>query len=127
MADKCPFRHRLFLAGGCLLMAMLAGCSRAPKTFTAGSVSYKSDVQVLLQGTCRCHVDNPTPPGQLNLTTYEDLMKGGRSGPQVMPARPDSSNLYNRAKRGEMPPTSPLADEDIRTLRRWIEQGAKNN
>jgi hypothetical protein len=80
-----------------------------------------------MRGACRCHVDNSTPPGKLDLTTYASLMQGSTSGRQVVPMLPESSNLYRRVSRGEMPPTSPLAPEDVRIIRRWIEQGAKDN
>jgi hypothetical protein len=109
----------------CLLFA-LAGCGKSPSgTGTAGTMTYNNDVRIIFHQSCRCHVDNVSPPSRLNLSTYADLMNGSASGRQVIPYFPDSSNLYRRVVRGEMPPTGTLYPEDIRTLRKWIAQGAK--
>lgn len=52
------------------------------------------------------------------------MLKPSASGVQILPDQPDSSNLYRRVNRGEMPPTGRLAGEDIRVIYRWIRQGA---
>jgi len=111
----------------CVICGLLASSGCGHGGSGGNRVSYREDVRTVLLGACRCHVDNLTPPGGLDLTHYESLMKGSASGRQVVAAHPESSNLYRRVSRGEMPPTSPLAPEDIRTIGKWIEQGAKNN
>lgn len=101
---------------------LISGCGSAPP-----KSSFRNDVRTIFWGNCRCHVDNVSPPAGLDLTAYDRLMNGGRVGSEIVPFKPDSSNLYRRVARGEMPPTGKLANEDIRIIRRWIEPGAKNN
>ena len=107
-----------------LLSSAFLGCGTSPSgTAVAGRVSYRNDVRPIVQQFCRCHVDNVSPPGGLNLTARLDMLKPSASGVQILPGQPDSSNLYRRVNRGEMPPTGRLAAEDIKVVYRWIRQG----
>jgi hypothetical protein len=109
-----------------LVMGAFPGCGPAPSgTAVAGKVSYQDDVRPIVQQFCRCHIDNVSPPAGLNLTGYDSMFKSSISGRQIIPAQPDSSNLYRKVARGEMPPTGKLADEDIKVIRNWIKQGAR--
>jgi uncharacterized membrane protein len=119
----------LGLAAAALLAA--TGCERTQ------AVSYQKDVVPILDKHCKyCHT-----PGQagyvvsgFELGTYETLMKGTQFGPVVLPGDPLTSVLVMliegrvdpslRMPHGEA--TTPTADE-ILTIRRWVEQGAKNN
>ena len=115
---------------GCLVAVILSGCGSAPSgSGHAGAIAnehltYNNDVKQIVQMSCRCHVDNVSPPSRLNLSSYADMMKPSASGRQIVPTQPDSSNLYRRVSRGEMPPMGKLMNEDIRTFREWIRQGA---
>jgi Planctomycete cytochrome C len=99
-------------------------------------VSYKLDVQPILQARCsQCH----TPGGKgfqtsgLDLTSYEGLMKGTKHGPMVVPGDPLTSNLIvlveGRAKPEVRMPHGqrPLLKQQTEILRLWVKQGAKNN
>jgi hypothetical protein len=117
---------------GCAAAALLVatGCARQ-------AVSYQKDVLPILDKHCKyCHV-----PGQagyvvsgFELGSYETLMKGTQFGPVVLPGDPLTSVLVMliegrvdpslRMPHGEA--TTPSEDE-ILTIRRWVEQGAKNN
>ncbi|MEO0107651.1 MAG: c-type cytochrome domain-containing protein [candidate division WOR-3 bacterium] len=109
-----------------LLVLSVACPSCPPGTGTAGSrTSYRGDIQQIFRSSCRCHIENASPPGGLDLSTYEALMRGSSTGQQVTRALPESSNLFRRVSKGEMPPTGPLARDDIRLLREWIRQGAR--
>jgi hypothetical protein len=107
------------------------GCERTP------TVSYQKDVVPILDKHCKsCHV-----PGQagyvvsgFELGSYETLMKGTQFGPVVLPGDPLTSVLVMLIE-GRVDPslkmphgdaTTPSAEE-ILTIRRWVEQGAKNN
>ena len=119
----------LGLAAAALLAA--TGCQREQV------VSYQKDVVPILDKHCKsCHM-----PGQagyvvsgFELGTYETLMKGTQFGPVVLPGDPLTSVLVMLIE-GRVDPslkmphgdaTTPTADE-ILTIRRWVEQGAKNN
>ena len=68
------------------------------------------------------------------LAGYESLMKGTRFGPVVLPGDPMTSVLVMliegrvdpsiRMPHGEGPP---LSEAEILTIRRWVEQGARDN
>lgn len=109
-----------------------AGCARTPP-----EASYKADVQPILEKHCKaCHT-----PGQsgyvvsgFDLENYDSLMKGTTYGPVVLPGDPLTSALVmlieGRADPSlEMPhgDAAPLTPDEVQTIRRWVEQGAKNN
>jgi len=109
-----------------------AGCQRAP-----AEVSYKADVAPILEKHCKsCHT-----PGQagyvasgFDLQGYDSLMKGTRYGPVVLPGDPLTSALVMLIE-GRVDPSikmphggvNPMTDAEIKTIRLWVEQGAKNN
>jgi len=103
---------------------------QAPKT------SFAEDVFPIFKGRCAdCH--RPGGAGYeasgLDLTTYEGLMKGTKHGPMVIPGDPDSSNLmwlldWRASPELRMPHgTKKLSTCDRTEIRRWIQEGAKNN
>ena len=109
--------------------AMLAACGQK-------EISFKSDVQPILKQYCmECHVDGGKgfQRSGLLMTSYESLMKGTQFGPIVKPGdsltsvmimlvegRADSSIKMPHGK-------DPLPQEKIDLLKKWVEQGAKNN
>jgi WD40 repeat protein len=74
----------------------------------------------------KCH--NPDKKkGDLDLTSYAGVMKGGGSGSVVMSGNPDASKLFRVLKHLEdptMPPNKPpLAEKDLEVFRKWIVDG----
>ena len=68
------------------------------------------------------------------METYEDFMRGTKYGPMVIPGDSAGSNLLvlmeGRADPSIKMPHGGLESvpqADIDTIRRWIDQGAKNN
>jgi uncharacterized membrane protein len=113
-------------------MALLGSCAKPPPV-----VSYQADVLPILEKHCKaCHV--PGQPGYIvsgfDLEGYESLMKGTHYGPVVLPGDALTSTLVmlieGRASpalkmpHGDAPP---MSSDEIRTIRMWVEQGAKNN
>ena len=99
-------------------------------------VSFATDVQPIIARHClECHADGK--PGQeksgLKLGSYDDLMRGTRFGPIVKPGDSLSSVLTmlveGRADASLKMPhgRASLSQENIRLLKMWVEQGAKNN
>ena len=93
-------------------------------------VSYHREVLPLLRARCAgCHRPGEAE-GKLDLTTFDGLMSGGRSGPSVVPGDPDASLLIELVvpwdeEPPEMPEDDePLTEEEVSLLRRWIESGA---
>ena len=115
----------------CLLPLIMAACTGEP------TVSYSQDVKPIIDQNCiSCH--QPNKPGEIasgfNMTTYDDLMKGGRFGPMVIPGDVEGSNMIVLMEGRADPSISmphgkekPVTTGDIRTIRLWIKQGARNN
>ena len=78
-----------------------------------------------------CHGRRRQEAG-LDLRTREGLLKGGKSGPAIVPGRPDESLLVRRIAAQEMPPPElqekfsvrGLTSAEFDKLRRWISAGA---
>jgi hypothetical protein len=84
------------------------------------------DKQVLpiLQANClKCHGAEAKIRGGLKLTSREDILKGGDSGPAVDLDKPHTSRLLQaiRYEEGlEMPPKGKMSAKDIAVLTRWV-------
>jgi mono/diheme cytochrome c family protein len=128
---RCTVHARTFLPAAVLAAAAWSGVALAEE-----EVSYKLDVQPILQSRCvECH----QPGGQgyeasgLDLTSYKGLMKGTKHGAIVVPGEPFTSNLMvlveGRADpKVRMPHNQrPLLKQQIEILRLWVKQGAKDN
>jgi hypothetical protein len=90
-----------------------------------------AQVQSILESKClECH--NPSKiKGKLLMDTAEALLKGGDSGPALVPGKPDESSLIKRLvlpadDDDVMPPKGgPLPADQIALLKRWVAEGAK--
>jgi hypothetical protein len=110
---------------------VLAACEKAE------TVSYSEDVRPILNEHCmECH--KVGGKGQvesgMSMESYEALMAGTEYGPMVIPGDSFGSNLVvlieGRADPSIYMPKGkhgPLSDEQIQTIKTWIDQGAKNN
>lgn len=92
-------------------------------------VDFARDILPVLTSRCRvCHTGD-SAQAKLNIHTRADLLKGGVSGPAIVPGDSAASLLIRRVegKAGpRMPPTgAPLDPEVIRALKTWIDTGAK--
>jgi len=97
------------------------------------NVSYFRDIRPIFQSQCHgCH-QPAKRGGEYEMTTFAGLFKGGESGDAaIVPGKPDSSSVVDQItpKNGEaaMPKGKPaLTSVQIETVRRWIEQGAKDD
>jgi mono/diheme cytochrome c family protein len=70
--------------------------------------------------------------GGLDLRTLASMLKGGKSGPVMVPGHPQQSLILKRIQSGEMPPKKELMDVSIKVitpvetgkLTEWIRAGA---
>ncbi len=70
-----------------------------------------------------CHGQEPAPGG-LDLRTLEATLKGSENGPVVVEGASELSILIRMVSSGSMPPPgvgSPLTEQDIDSLRAWID------
>ena len=116
-------------------LKLLARWIRAGAATSAASTPDKvSQWTVLPILQLRCTVCHGTRirEGELDLRTRESIVQGGKSGPAIVPGKPDESLLLRRIHAGEMPPKrklvefsiKPMEDSEIELVSRWIEQGA---
>ena len=127
---------RLLVISGSLVLgaAVLQGCER-----TEPAVSYAKDVKPLLATRCLdCHSEAKQGEGfvktGLSMDSYDALMKGTKFGNVVKPGESFTSALVMLVE-GRADPSikmphgdkEGLSQAEIETLRKWIDQGARNN
>jgi len=122
-----------------LLVAAVLTVLSFPALATAaqGETSYKNDVVPIIHDYClNCH--EPGGKGYeksgLNMTSYESLMKGTKFGAVIKPG--DSfTSIFIQVIEGrvhasiKMPygMSGGLAKDKIEILKKWVDQGAKEN
>ncbi len=97
-----------------------------PKVQAAREQFFEQSVRPLLVENCySCHGEKKQKGG-LRLDSLEGILKGGESGPAVVPGKPEESLLVVAVnyEGPEMPPTGKLAPEKIAVLARWVSLGA---
>ena len=91
---------------------------------------YEKQVQPLLAENCyQCHSHQADKiKGSFVLDSREGLLKGGETGPAIVPGQPEKSLLIKAVRRIEedlqMPPKKTLAKEQVAILVEWIQMGA---
>jgi mono/diheme cytochrome c family protein len=92
----------------------------------------ENEVMPIFQMRCTvCH-GKRKQEGGLDLRTQASRMKGGKSGPALVPGKPEESLLMKKVLSGEMPPAKmlyefavrPPSSSEVEVLRHWIEAGA---
>ena len=87
---------------------------------------FEKQIRPLLAEHCQsCHGDGKQEGG-LQLTSRALLMKGGETGPVIVPSQPEESLLIRAVEylnEPKMPPKQKLPDADIARLRRWVAMG----
>ena len=95
----------------------------------SGSSQDAVQVQSILHERCHsCH-NARLLQGGLSLQTLTDVLKGGASGPALVPGSSGDSLLFQRVsgvREPRMPfRKEPLTPQELALLRRWIDQGAR--
>jgi Protein of unknown function (DUF1553)/Protein of unknown function (DUF1549)/Planctomycete cytochrome C len=89
-------------------------------------------VQFILEVKCsQCHGRKEQKSG-LDLRTRESMLKGGKSGPALVPGAPLKSAIVKRIAADEMPPRDlryplsikPVTESELQLIRQWINVGA---
>ena len=145
--------RRIAGVGLVALVALAAGCSggsdreatgggqaragggerTAPGTNTGATALYTTQVLPILKTNCyRCH-GGMNHRGGLNVQTQAGMMKGGKSGVDVIAGDPEHSLLVismrhegssEKPKPMPPPPRPKLSDAEIAVVARWIKEGA---
>lgn len=89
---------------------------------------FETDIQPLLQRNCgKCHSDT-VRKGELDLSSFSGIIRGGETGDPLIAESVDESLLWIVVEAGDMPPDDQpqLVDTERELIRRWIESGAKS-
>ena len=87
---------------------------------------FEQSVRPLLAENCySCHGDKKQKGG-LRLDSLQAILKGGESGPAVVPGKPEESLLVEAINYEglEMPPNGKLDPAKVAILTRWVSLGA---
>ena len=126
--------HARAVGRGVLLWAVMligiSSCTQEPH------VSYRTQIEPILQEHCKeCHSLNGEgyKKSGFSVESYEQLMKGTKFGAVIIPGAAVTSTLYILITGKADPSISmphgrkPISDHDIKLIKTWIDQGAKNN
>src|SRR3954471_18503842 len=94
----------------------------------ANDTQFEREVRPVLVERCvKCH-GPAKASGGLRLDSREPLLKGGDSGPAVVPGKPADSRLVKAIRREKgvepMPPDKALAPTAVAALETWVRDGA---
>jgi mono/diheme cytochrome c family protein len=113
------------------LIPLLAFGATAIQAVAQDGAFFERRIRPLLIEHCtECHGDDEKVlRGGLSLSNVGSILRGGDSGPVLVPGHPESSSLYIAITYAdpefEMPPSGRLTDEEIADVRVWIERGAE--
>ena len=128
MAKRAPVAAFLFLTPAIILSfksIARAQVPAAPPSVTSGY--FETKVQPIFQKNCYgCHAAAAT--SGLRVDSMEALLKGGNSGPAIVPGDPDKSLLVIAVRQTDndlkMPKGGKLKPEEVAVLEEWVKAGA---
>jgi hypothetical protein len=112
-------------------LALSASAANAPKLTPVQTEFFESKIRPLLVENCyKCHSAGAEKlKGGLLLDTRDGVLKGGDTGPAIVPGKPDDSLLIKAVRYADkdlqMPPSDKkLPDNLIASLEQWVRMGA---
>ena len=96
-----------------------------------GKINQHDVLPILLLRCATCH-GRQRQKNELDLRTREAMLRGGKSGPALVPGNPEESLIIRKIKAREMPPRAdlakysvkPVAPYELEKLVEWISAGA---
>ncbi len=114
-------------------LLIVVGIAACDKEAPFRKVTYMTDVEPIVQQHCmECHIAGQVGAEKSGflMDSYESVMKGTKFGPVIVPESSESSSLYLMVA-GKTDPSiqmphgkEALSDEQITTIRLWIDKGA---
>lgn len=116
------FRFALFLNS---IPALLLAAALGLPAQDHSEPRFESHIAPLLEANCVvCHGEQ-SPQAELDVRTREALLRGGKSGPALVPGAPLDSLLLQKTASGAMPMAGKkLTPDEVDLIRLWIESGA---
>lgn len=134
MYFSSPARLVLRFIALCLLLPLLiasnfgAQTKNEPVPKSPDRVSFSRDIAPIFQHSCtKCH-SSDAASGKLRLDSEAAILRGGVSGPAVVPGKSGDSILIKRIlglTDGPRMPLNgdPLSSSQVKLIQRWIDQG----
>ncbi len=128
MIPGCTFRRVGWMLLAALpLAAEIAGEARQRPVATGQSADFfEAKIRPVLAANCYdCHTEEQL--GGLRVDSREGLLKGGKSGPAIVPGDPDRSLLIRAVRQSDtlkMPKGGRLAPDEVDALTEWVRAGA---
>jgi hypothetical protein len=115
------------LTGIFLVLVLPLACARGQSTADADAF-FEQQIRPVLAGTCfKCHGGGKVSGG-LRVDSRAALLKGGDSGPALLPGEPDRSLLVQAIRHSReqlhMPPNLKLPEATATAVAAWVRQGA---
>ena len=129
MSRKADLSVALVAAAWLAAVPLTRSALQAQKPVPAAPVDFARDIEPILQSTCyECHGPDKAR-GRLRLDQRGAALKGGMTGPAVIPGNSEQSLLVRRIlgldDEERMPKDGdPLPADKIAVIRAWIDQGA---
>ncbi|MBI2480457.1 MAG: DUF1549 domain-containing protein, partial [Planctomycetia bacterium] len=128
MSLNC-FRSTMYRA--CTVAFLLASaaiprCAADDRPADEALAYFEQQIRPILATKCvKCHGEKKQE-GKLRLDSHEAMLKGGESGPSIVPGETSESLLIEAIKYEsfEMPPTGQLSAKEIEHFEQWIASGA---
>src|SRR5438309_6735020 len=129
------FTRQHLCVAGCLvallgtpfgLAVAFAQAEKPPAFSPEAAAFFETKVRPVLADHCfKCH-GPAKQKGGLRVDSQEALLRGGETGPAVVPGKSDESLLIGAIhyEGPEMPPGGKLDDAKVAVLTRWVEMGA---
>jgi len=120
---------RLVAAATCFAVSAPGPARARGETPDADASFFNDRVLPILRDRCfGCHAHDTAISGGLALDVKNGWRLGGKSGPALVPGKPEESLLVAAVRRGSpdaaMPPDEPLSAGEVATLVEWVTRGA---
>src|SRR5437899_423620 len=123
----------LLIVAGRLVVAGAEAANRSTDSSAEGLAFFESKIRPLLVERCyECHsAESKKLKGGLRLDSREGVLKGGDSGPAIVPGKPENSLLIKAVRYIDpdlqMPPHHQLSAGQIADLEQWVRMGAPDS
>src|SRR5215218_8165571 len=114
----------IFLVTASVVAVCARGADVAPSSKEGLDFFEKNIRPVLVERCYECHSVGKKSKGKLLLDSREGLLKGGETGPAVVPGVVEKSLLISAIRYShedlQMPPKDPLTKEQVAAFVRWV-------
>ena len=124
--------RRIWRAGVAVAFLAMSGSLFAAEKSLATQPSresvefFEKEIRPLLSKRCyECH-SGTKPKGNLRLTSRQEILTGGSSGPAAVPGKPRDSLLIEAIEHAggfDMPPKGKMPETEIAKITKWVELG----